>query len=522
MKRDLNPAMLDRRFFPSLATIPVVACLAAVGAIVALHWQTAASMVAIWSRSETFAHGFVIIPIFLWLVWRDRAKLAATPAKPWWPGLVIVFLAGAVWSVNSIADVLVFQQLALAVMVQAAIVSVVGLRVARILAFPLAFLLFAVPAGEILVPTLMEWTADFTVAALRLTGIPVYREGNQFIIPSGTWSVVEACSGIRYIIASVMVGTLFAALTFRSPARRFWFVAASVIVPVVANWLRAYMIVMVGHLSDNRLAVGVDHIIYGWVFFGLVMCLLLWVGAKWQEAPLRVDRADGAAAPMPWIGFKASTAGLLSVAAAAIVVAGLWVPIAALARSPSVGGTPVIAQVPGTGGWTAVASQLSSWRPAYSGYVAEQRSTFEKGAMKVGLHIAYFRGQKKGSELITSSNALVAPEDTQWKILGDDTARVEWSGAERVVDRASIRGGRERIRAMRLYRIGGRETSSVYVAKALLGWSRLTRRGDDAALIVMFTPAGDSAEVADESLKLFAREMSPSIDTALAAAEAAR
>ena len=54
------------------------------------------------------------------------------------------------------------------------------------------------------------------------------------------------------------------------------FVAASILVPIVANWLRAYMIVMIGHLSNNKLAVGVDHIIYGWVFFGIVMLLLFW------------------------------------------------------------------------------------------------------------------------------------------------------------------------------------------------------------------------------------------------------
>src|SRR5207302_5055454 len=111
-------------------------------------------------------------------------------------------------------------QFALAFMLQAAIVTVVGLQAARVLAFALAFLLFAVPSGEFLVPTLMDWTADFTVSALRLSGVPVYREANHFIIPSGVWSVVEACSGIRYIIASVMVGTIFAAVAYRSTRRR--------------------------------------------------------------------------------------------------------------------------------------------------------------------------------------------------------------------------------------------------------------------------------------------------------------
>ena len=85
-----------------------------------------------------------------------------------------------------------------------------GLEVARTIAFPLAFTLMAVPIGEFLLPNLMNQTADFTVAALRLTGVPVYREGLYFTVPTGRWSVVEACSGLRYLIASLTLGLLFA------------------------------------------------------------------------------------------------------------------------------------------------------------------------------------------------------------------------------------------------------------------------------------------------------------------------
>lgn len=99
------------------------------------------------------------------------------------------------------------------------------------LAFPLLFLYFIVPFGEFAVPYLQEWTADVTILALRLTGIPVFREGMQFVIPTGTWSVVEACSGFRYLIACFMVGTLYAYLNYQSPKRRLVFVIAALVVP---------------------------------------------------------------------------------------------------------------------------------------------------------------------------------------------------------------------------------------------------------------------------------------------------
>ncbi len=132
-------------------------------------------------------------------------------------------------------------------------------------------------------PRLMDWTADFTVAALRLSGVPVYREGVHFVIPTGQWSVIEACSGIKFLIASLMAGSLYAWLMYRSTGRRLAFIAASIAVPIIANWLRAYLIVMVGHLSKNRLMTNEDHIVFGWILFGAIMLLLYWQAARWRE-----------------------------------------------------------------------------------------------------------------------------------------------------------------------------------------------------------------------------------------------
>ncbi len=95
--------------------------------------------------------------------------------------------------------------------------------------------------------------------------------------------MVEGCSGLRYLIASITLGVLYAYLTYRSWKRRLLFSIAAMIVPIFANSGRAYMIVMIAHLSDMKLALGVDHYIYGWVFFGIVMLLLFWIGSFWRE-----------------------------------------------------------------------------------------------------------------------------------------------------------------------------------------------------------------------------------------------
>ena len=136
MKRDLDAVIMQPPVTPlAIATPAVFACLLSVAALLAVYWQTAAAIVMTWWRSETFAHGFVIVPICLWFAWRKRAELAHTPAQPWWPGLLVLGAAGLLWLVASAADVLVVREFALAFMLQAAIVTVVGLRVARVILF---------------------------------------------------------------------------------------------------------------------------------------------------------------------------------------------------------------------------------------------------------------------------------------------------------------------------------------------------------------------------------------------------
>src|SRR5947199_8013285 len=304
--------------------LPLVAV--ALVAILAIHWATVESIIAIWSRSETFAHGYVIVPIALVLIWQRRRALAALTPSPDWLGLVLLACSGAAWLVAYAGEVLVVKQLALVAMIWATVIAILGRQVARAIAFPLGFLLLGVPIGEALIPALMDWTADFTVRALQISGIPVFREGLFFTIPSGNWSIVEGCSGVRYLIASFTVGVLFAYLSYRRTWKRLLFAALSIIVPIVANGFRAYLIVMIAHLSDNRLAHGIDHFIYGWVFFGLVMLLLFWIGSFWRDPDTEPQSAAGRA-PAPT--HTPPRAGLAGYAVAAIAIVGAWPAYAA-------------------------------------------------------------------------------------------------------------------------------------------------------------------------------------------------
>ncbi len=467
--------------------------------ILLIFRETAAEIVRIWSYSETFAHGFVVVPISLWLLWGLRRRLERLPLQPAWSPLIALFCAGAAWLVGAAAGVAAVSQFGLVAMTICALWAVWGHALTRAAIFPLGFLFFGVPFGEFLVPLLMQHTADFTVRALSLSGIPVYREGLQFIIPSGRWSVVEACSGIRYLIASVMVGVLFAYLNYYSLKRRLLFVLAAILVPLVANWLRAYLIVLLGHLSGNKIATGIDHLIYGWLFFGVVILALFWVGSWWREAerPLP-EMTQGASRAMPYAEVLRRA---MPLALAAVCLAAVWLPLEAwLEKVPMAPGYRLVTPT-GRDGWTlAPGASVAGWSPHYVGERARLLANYRKGDATVSVFLAYYARQSAGRELVQWDNRNLFSNDKLWSQT-DQGSLTAPSGL--AAQRTLIGNGRDRLAVWSWYWLGDLETTDERRAKLELAADRLARRKDDSAAIVVWSAYTDDAASADTAIRDF-------------------
>jgi exosortase A len=482
-------------------------------ALLLIFWPTAAVIVDLWQKSDTYAHAFLVFPIVAWLVWRVRGQLAVAPVKPvrW---LLLPFVAALVaWLLSEAATVGVVGHFALATLLVLAVPALFGWAVARVVAFPLAFVYFAVPFGDALMPLLMEWTADVTVWALRITGVPVYREGLQFLIPTGSWSVVEACSGLRYLIASLMVGSLFAYLNYSSTKKRVLFFAASIVVPILANWARAYLIVMIGHLSSNKLAAGVDHLVYGWLFFGLVIGVMFVVGARF---------ADAAEAPITGTldaGRLQTGVIVMTVALLALGGGGRGVALqmdAAVVAAPARVNAP-----PAQQGWQAVDGVKLPWLPGFRNPAATAEAAYRQDGSTVHVWMGYYRQQGNDSKLVTSVNRVVrsSQEDPDWAVSAQGSLpRFDDAlpGVRTTDVRAAAGLGQEqgvRLRTWRLYWVDGRWVSGDIEAKLWQVVARLRGRGDDGAVVLLATPMSESA---DRVLEKFARAHLAALDRNLA------
>jgi len=376
-----------------------------------LYFDTLLSMVNIWWRSDTFAHGFLIFPISLYLIWEKRILFHSLSIKPNLFFYFILFGLSVLWMFSAVVDVQVVMQFSVIMMLPAIVGALFGIKTLKKFAFPLFFLLFAVPFGEFLIPKLQDITALITVWGLELTGIPVFQEGLYISIPSGDFEVAVACSGIRYLIASLALGVLYAYLTYHKLYKRIIFIVLALIIPIIANGIRAYGIVMIAHLSDMKYATGVDHLIYGWLFFGVVIFLLFLIGSFWRDEEID-DKSDATDEIKKEILLKSNiqqdrliSSGYFSLAM--IIVLMLSGPIVH---------NIINLQEPQTikefglnnesiGNWKLIKNQQSNWAPYFLGNDKEIKRDYVQGQKLISNYLAFYQSQTQNKELINHGNS---------------------------------------------------------------------------------------------------------------------
>jgi EpsI family protein len=319
--------------------------------------------------------------------------------------------------------------------------------------------------------------------------------------------VVDACSGIRYLVASFMVGSLYAYLNYRTVNRRLIFVALSILVPIVANWLRAYLTVMLGHLSANKLATGFDHLIYGWLFFGVVIMALFAIGARWTQVPAAPVLANAGVAADLRVPRAVWPVGLMAVA----LLCSPQLLLVLAAQQASIAPRLQL-QERLTADWRAIDQPVTDWTPSIQPASAQAQRSYRSNDMEVGVYIAYYRNQDTSHQLISSSNALVKDQDQHWNLLSRGVASVpataggfEADSAEIVSASMSARSRNAGLMVWHWYWVGGVVTRSEVAANLLGVWQRLTGQGDESAAIVLYAQQ-DESDSGRIALQSFARD----------------
>ena len=459
-------------------------------AILALHWESVEAAVHTWYVSRTYNHGFIVAPISAYLIWRKRDELRLMVPQPWFIPVVVAIPVSLVWLAAEALSVLELEQFAVMTLIQLLVLAVVGVRVVMTILFPLLYLYFLVPSGEFLVPKLQEFTTAFILVGLELVGIPAFSDGVIISIPNGVFEVAEACAGLRFLIASIAYGCLFAYMVYQDIWRRLVFVALSLLVPLFANGLRALGIVVIAHATDNRIAADIDHLVYGWVFFSVVLLALTAVGLRFRQEDGAAMRPTRDAMP----GRRAGAASAL-IAMLAVVAVSAAPRVYADALTAAAASAPVLRVVPPPAppGWRVIEDSGPEWRPEFQGADSEFLRAYGRLEKSVYVYVAYYSWQRWRAKLISAQNRF--SDEDNWRLAERGHATIQYNGRPLAVGvHRLIHAKRERT-VHYVYWVDGRFTADPLTVKLLQAWAFLSGSSQRSAILAIAadnTPDGGS------------------------------
>lgn len=244
-----------------------------------IYGQVLLDLVADWRRDENYAHGILIPPAVLWLIWTRRKESGRLVADPSWDGAIVAGFGLALFIVGRAAVDFFLTRFSFVIVLAGLVVAARGWQQLRLWLFPLGLLALAIPLptlllNEIAFP-LQLLASRMGVALLDVVGVPAFREGNLILLQGAILEVAEACSGVRSLISLVTLALVYGYVNRHSGLVRVALVSAVLPVVVVSNSLRVAGAGFSAHVYGADAARGFLHTFSGWLFFGLSVLVLV-------------------------------------------------------------------------------------------------------------------------------------------------------------------------------------------------------------------------------------------------------
>ena len=371
---------------------------------VVVYWSTSVEIAELWTAGtqRRSAHGWLVLAVSAWLVWRDRAAYGTTALVPPAMGPLPVVVASATWLVGYNAGVLTLMIHVMPLLLLSVIWAVGGTGLARRAAFPALFLYFALPALEAASPVLQSLTAMVNGWATAAVGIPVVINGTVITIPEGSFEVGDTCSGLHMMVAGWTIATLHGEVErCRWPAR-LKLLGTVTALALLTNWLRVFAIIVAGHLTNMQsFLITVDHYYFGWVLFAVALVPYFYISSRMLGAP--TAKAEIAVRAFGASGARVTLAAVL--AAAALSSGPAWALVENARTTPATPRRPPVID-----GWSGPGIHLSGWAPVFSSADDEFLADYSSESMgEVALYHAEYHSQRQGKELRGHGNSTVGP-----------------------------------------------------------------------------------------------------------------
>jgi exosortase A len=390
---------------PTMSRIQNLRALGAITVVVlgfVLFWPTTLSLVEQWEDTvrRSYTHGYLIVVLTLWLLWRNRSAWAAVELRPNVFACIAVIVASIVWLIAYRAGVRIAHQALLPAMIFGAFTACYGVAAARRNLLPFGFLYFAIPLWDALNPLLQSASTFAVRMLLRIAGIPAYFSGNTFTLPAGSLEIAGGCSGLHFFIVGLAIAVLYGEMNRDSLRTRVKLVALAALLAMLTNWIRIFIIAIAAHVTDmQHYLVREEHLSFGWMMFVGTMVIFFLIARRWpvQSAPVAESNASSPqTGAIAWNGAAMALASLL--------VAPTWL----LADSNVVPAEHVPDLMPlRVGGWSTESLARRDWQPVFIGADLIQRAAYARGERSVEGFAALYVDQHQGKELVDMDNSVL-------------------------------------------------------------------------------------------------------------------
>ena len=521
-----------------------------------LYADSLAFLFGYWIGSQDYSHGMFVPLISLFLIWQARHRIAEAGAKNSWWGLAVILAGLFLYWIGELATLYVLQHVSLWLVIVGLVIASIGVRRARVIAFPLSYLFTSIPLPVFLYASLSSqlqlWSSALGVGFLQLIGVTAFRDGNVIDLGPVQLQVSEACSGIRYLLPLTSLALLCAYLFKDRMWKRVALVLSSIPVSIVVNGFRIGMIGVLVEWYGQEAAEGFYHLFEGWVLFmtslGLLileMCVLARVGTMMGDRSSFCSRftwADQSPDTIPAVTLQPLRSPSPATLAPASRHASLLHPPISHRLFPSpaylcsvallvpvaFASTLMVerAEVPPPramfvdfpmklDGWLGTSLSLEKQyidALRFDDYLlADYR--FGDG-QPVNLYTAYYRSQRKGQSAHSPQSCLPGGG---WEISSFNSMDLPTSsGMVRSlhVNRALIQKDSQKQVVLYWFKQRDRILSNEYLVKMYLFWDGLSRGRTDGALvrIASLVGPGETEDIVDQRLLRFVSTIEPELN----------
>jgi exosortase D (VPLPA-CTERM-specific) len=494
-------------------------------------------------HEEDFTYCYMIPLIVLYLIWEKRKILAEKPSLPSWKGSAPLVLGILLFFLGDLASEYTLQFFSLWLVMVGLCWLHLGWKKLKLISFPVVFsLAMFVPPNALYAPLTLKLkliSSQIGVLMMQMYGLSAYREGNVIDLGFTQLQVVDACSGLRYVIPLFVMGILMAYYYKAAFWKKAFLVASTIPLSIITNSLRIASVGILYQFWGPAVAEGFFHDFSGWFIFMASLAFLLlemWLlkkifrerGAINQERGTRnEERGDeetgtrseerGVESTVSNLGPRTSN---LEPQEASQGLAGFFRPPQFIAAVIVLLVTVSIAQTVNFREKTPLAKpfsgfplQVGEWNGARQEMEQQFLDTLKLSdyvmidylnpqGKQVSFYVAYNASQSKGEA--THSPATCLPY-SGWVFNESGTATVPGTGKGDKpvrVCRAFMEKNGEKQLVYFWFPQRGRVLTSIYQIKLYNFWDALTRHRTDGALVRIITPVYQNEGLADAETRL--------------------